>query len=282
LKGVHVAALGWKAHLFAGGVARGVAVGTLFPVDSVKTKMQVGKPVSFKLSDIGHEHFTGFRAAILGQIPYGMLVFGTYEMLKAKIFARWHDAPKLPVFIGCAMVGDIVGSVWLTPSEIIKQRLQSGMDKSAFAAISTIYAKDGAKGFYQGFSGLVARDLPYRALQLPMYEVAREAYASKYCDPFDRGIQPHEAMCVGASVGMGAAAVTTPLDVVKSRMMSGHSTGGVKDVIRGIVSEKGPAGLFIGVRQRVAYLGLSNGIFFIMYEFVRGIMLEAPTIQMGA
>mmetsp|Transcript_36331 Transcript_36331/g.85033 ORF Transcript_36331/g.85033 Transcript_36331/m.85033 type:complete len:153 (-) Transcript_36331:24-482(-) len=70
LKGVHVAALGWKAHLFAGGVARGVAVGTLFPVDSVKTKMQVGKPVSFKLSDIGHEHFTGFRAAILGQIPY--------------------------------------------------------------------------------------------------------------------------------------------------------------------------------------------------------------------
>ena len=108
-KGVHVAALGWKAHLFAGGVARGVAVGSLYPVDSVKTKLQVGKPVSFKLSEIGHEHFTGFRAAILGQIPYGMLVFGTYETLKAKIFARWHDAPKLPVFIGCAMVGDIVG-----------------------------------------------------------------------------------------------------------------------------------------------------------------------------
>jgi hypothetical protein len=165
-KGVQVAALGWKSHLIAGGVARGVAVGTLFPVDSVKTKMQVGKPVSFKISDIGHEHFKGFRAAILGQIPYGMLVFGTYETLKAKIFARNHDAPKIPVYVGCAMAGDVVGSVWLTPSEIIKQRLQSGVDRDAVSAARAIYAQRGLGGFYAGFSGLVARDLPYRALQV--------------------------------------------------------------------------------------------------------------------
>ena len=38
-------ALGWKQHLIAGGVARGVAVGSLFPVDSIKTKMQIGQKV---------------------------------------------------------------------------------------------------------------------------------------------------------------------------------------------------------------------------------------------
>ena len=32
---------------------------------------------------------------------------------------------KIPVYVGCACVGDTVGAVWLTPSEIIKQRLQS-------------------------------------------------------------------------------------------------------------------------------------------------------------
>ncbi len=141
-----MAALSWKAHLFAGGVARGVAVGTLFPVDSIKTKKQLGQKVSLRLGDIGHEHFKGFGSAVIGQvapspyprmqcscispsssalirppssfggfivsggglrcifpristrhrggvadvcgkpqIPYGMLVFGTYEMTKTKV-----------------------------------------------------------------------------------------------------------------------------------------------------------------------------------------------------
>lgn len=44
-KATAAVALGWKQHLIAGGVARGVAVGSLFPVDSIKTKMQIGQKV---------------------------------------------------------------------------------------------------------------------------------------------------------------------------------------------------------------------------------------------
>ena len=29
-----------------------------------------------------------YRLALAGQIPYGMLVFGTYETVKSKVFAR--------------------------------------------------------------------------------------------------------------------------------------------------------------------------------------------------
>ncbi len=36
-----------------------------------------------------------------------------------------------------------------------------------------------------------------------------------------------------------------------------------------------------GVKQRVGYLGLSNGIFFIMYEFCRGVLTDAPVIQIA-
>jgi hypothetical protein len=203
-------ALGWKQHLIAGGVARGVAVGTLFPVDSIKTKMQIGQKVSLRLDTIGVEHFKGFNSALLGQIPYGMLVFGSYETLKSKIFARkpeWQDtnAAKIPVYIGCACVGDTVGALWLTPSEIIKQRLQAGTAKSASEAVKSIYATQGLGGFYAGFAGLIARDLPYRAMQLPLYEICRDAYSDKYCKPFDRLIFPHEAMMVGACVGMLSA-----------------------------------------------------------------------------
>jgi len=286
-KAVTVAALGWKQHLIAGGVARGVAVGSLFPVDSVKTKLQVGQKVQFRLDTIGVDHFKGFGSAMLGQIPYGMLVFGTYETLKTKIFARkpeWNDSftTKIPVFIGCACVGDTVGAVWLTPSEIVKQRLQSGVASSTSEAVKAIYSQHGLRGFYTGFSGLIARDVPYRAMQLPMYEVARDAYSKKYCDPFERVIFPHEAMMVGASVGMFSAGLTTPLDVVKSRMMVGSAAGQtVTQVVKDIVKEAGVSGLFSGIKQRVGYLGLSNGIFFIMYEFCRGCLVDAPVIQIA-
>ena len=115
------------------------------------------------------------------------------------------------------------------------------------------------------------------APQLPLYEVAREAYTARYCEPLGRGVLPHEAMLVGATVGMAAAAVTTPLDVVKSRMMVGAAgSAGVGAVVRQVVAEGGPAALFTGVNQRVAYLGLSNAIFFIMYDLSLSSLSSRP------
>jgi hypothetical protein len=36
---------------------------------------------------------------------------------------EWQDslASRIPVYIGCAVAGDTMGAMWLTPSEIIKQ-----------------------------------------------------------------------------------------------------------------------------------------------------------------
>eukprot|EP00960_Hanusia_phi_P041472 755009-Hanusia_phi.AAC.2 len=208
------------------------------------------------------------------------------------VFARYPDAPKLAVFIGAAVVGDSAGAIWLTPSEIVKQRLQSGQAKDTLSVVRSIYTQKGLRGFYAGFSGMLARDLPFRALQLPLYEVSREAYSTRFCAPKGKMIAPHEAMLVGASVGMLAAGITTPLDVVKSRMMVGASAGqSVPQVVKQILKEGGVKGLFSGAPQRrgddgvegaeedgrVGYLGLSNAIFFIMYEFVRGLMAgETP------
>lgn len=49
--------LSWQQHLIVGGVARGVSVGSLFPIDSIKTRMQVGQKISLGLSDLGQVHF---------------------------------------------------------------------------------------------------------------------------------------------------------------------------------------------------------------------------------
>jgi hypothetical protein len=67
-------------------------------------------------------------------------------------------------------------------------------------------------------------------------------------------------MMVGASVGMLAAGLTTPLDVVKSRMMVGAAAGQpVATVIKDIVKE---VSLFVPCKQASGRRMDSNPVYF--------------------
>ena len=39
---------------------------------------------------------------------------------------EWQESylTKIQVYVGCACLGDTIGALWLTPSEIVKQRVQ--------------------------------------------------------------------------------------------------------------------------------------------------------------
>ena len=54
-------------------------------------------------------------------------------------------------------MGDVTGSGWLCPSEVMKQQLQAGIYPSMTEAIKGIWKKNGLGGFYQGFTGGLAR-----------------------------------------------------------------------------------------------------------------------------
>ena len=73
-------------------------------------------------------YFAGYSAAICSQIPYGMAVFGTYETLKTSAVKAFPEAPKLPIYLGCAVAGDMMGSLVLTPGEVRLLCLRSELD----------------------------------------------------------------------------------------------------------------------------------------------------------
>ena len=49
--------------------------------------MQIGQKVSLRLDTIGVEHFKGFSSALLGQIPYGMVIV-PYDTCAVVLFCR--------------------------------------------------------------------------------------------------------------------------------------------------------------------------------------------------
>ena len=81
-----------------------------------------------------------------------------------------------------------------------------------------------------------------------------------------------EAAACGAVAGSFSAAITNPLDRIKTLMMTDVANaygGSVAACASRIVRDEGFGGLFAGVVPRVAYIAPSVCIFFATYELVQ-------------
>ena len=85
-----------------------------------------------------------------------------------------------------------------------------------------------------------------------------------------RALEAWEGALVGAVAGSISAAATTPLDVLKTRMMTGQAFGAssVLTAAKLIVAKEGVGALYRGIVPRVALIGPGCAVFFMVYELV--------------
>lgn len=145
------AVLDARSHLAAAAAARALSIFGMYPVDTIKTRMQMGMPFEFA------GLYKGVAGSLVGQVPYGVLTFGSYEIYKRNLLERFPDVKPAFVYALAAIMGDVTGSGWLCPSEVVKQQLQAGMYKNTMEAISGIWRGSGIGGFYRGYTGGLAR-----------------------------------------------------------------------------------------------------------------------------
>ena len=154
--------------------------------------------------------------------------------------------------------------------------MQAGMYTSTLQAVSSIWKKKGISGLYQGYLGGVARDVPFRVAQLTTYELTKNLYLRIKKQRLEaRGestgkveLSSIDAAACGAIAGTFSAAITTPLDRIKTILMtdSGAYGGTVISCASKIFREEGLAGFCAGLVPRVAYIAPSVVIFFVAYE----------------
>jgi len=87
----------------------------------------------------------------------------------------------------------------------------------------------------------------------------------------DRGAM--DAFCGAAAGGLGSL-LTTPMDVIKTRMMTGASGRykSVLDAVRVMYREEGLGCFVIGTLPRLAHKVPANGLFFLCYEAFRSFL----------
>jgi len=262
--------------LMAGGVAGTTTDIALFPLDTIKTRMQ--SPQGFLKSGGFRGVYTGLSAAAVGSAPGAAIFFSTYEMSKQRASVAWPNIHPSFIHMGCASLGEVAACLVRVPTEVVKQRMQAGLHGSIGAAVSATLKAQGAFGLYQGFGITIMREIPFSLIQFPLYE----AMKAKLRD-WRKGQEPHaheSAICGSLSGGL-AAGLTTPLDVLKTRLMLGADaqgkpyTGALNTLKR--VVQEGRTGaatggrtatqlLFAGVEPRVMWISIGGFVFFGAYE----------------
>lgn len=133
------------------------------------------------------------------------------------------------------------------PVEIVKQRRQTNISQSGrlggVQVLWQAYRTEGlCRGIYRGFGSTLLREIPFSLIQFPIWEYLKASWPEATGTELTAGAV---AAC-GAVAGGVAAALTTPLDVAKTRIMLAERFEGrrhtVPRVLQAIYAERGLRG----------------------------------------
>mmetsp|Transcript_6503 Transcript_6503/g.19744 ORF Transcript_6503/g.19744 Transcript_6503/m.19744 type:complete len:290 (+) Transcript_6503:138-1007(+) len=272
----------FRVGLVSGAVAGSVVDLTLFPLDTIKTRLQAGSASQVHKAHLLTGVYRGVWPALIASAPAAATFFGTYDFVKSYL-GNVQYMPETATHLAAAAAGDITSSAVRVPFEKVKQRLQAGLDRGTLAAFRQLLCSGGVRGLFSGYSTLVVRELPFDLIEFPLYEYLKKRLASSQ----RRSLHPHENALCGSAAGAVAAAVTTPLDVVKTRVMlqSNKNDGGLRSIQRTmaqVAREEGVRGLFAGILPRVAWISFGGFIFFGGYEYTKALLLKSDNARNSA
>ncbi|KAH3672703.1 hypothetical protein WICMUC_004109 [Wickerhamomyces mucosus] len=294
--------------MIAGGFGGAIGDSVMHSLDTVKTRQQ-GAPSIVKYKNMVNAYqiilkeegilrglYGGYGAAMLGSFPSTALFFGTYEYTKRTLINDWNFNDTFTHLLS-GFLGDLASSVVYVPSEVLKTRLQlqgryrnpyfnSGYNyKGLFDAARTVVYKEGVGTLFFGYKATLCRDLPFSALQFAFYEKFREfAFTFNELDFKKDDLSISYELYTGAAAGGLAGIITTPLDVIKTRIQtqnpSSISSTTVKapaqaailntsSIVRGLSivhKTEGLSGLFSGVGPRFVWTSIQSSIMLLLYQ----------------
>ncbi|KAI9208878.1 mitochondrial carrier domain-containing protein [Polychytrium aggregatum] len=266
--------------LLAGGIA-GTAVDTcLFPLDTIKTRLQSKQ--GFAAAGGFRGVYSGLSSAVIGSAPSAALFFVSYEYVKSNLAARSANGQSnAATHMIAASCGEIMACSVRVPTEVVKQRMQTGQYHSVSNALRSILGTEGFFGFYRGYTMTIFREIPFTCIQFPLYEYFKRSWSHLQGRP----THTWEAALFGSVAGGIAAALTTPLDVVKTRiMLSSRSSSShppytsIFPTFARIVREEGYRALFSGIGPRVTWISIGGCIFLGVYEAARKTLVDGKIL----
>eukprot|EP01039_Chlorochromonas_danica_P006071 gene6071-6685_t len=281
-------------NAIASGLASVIVRTLLQPFDTIKTVQQmhphplsVAQTAKMIVATRGvRDLWSGVLVTALGSAPSVAVYFGVFSSTKKRLATLLPPDQRFLAVGMASMMANSLAAVLRVPYEVYKQRLQAGFGKSTAEVVLASWRSEGLRGLFSGgkLVSQIARDVPYALVTAVSYDLLQHLLHSHRIATNSSSTPPrlahkHEvgdAICGAVAGGLGSF-VTTPLDVIKTRLMlasPGLSTSSPAfrsfgEAFRGINAESGLGGFFAGTTPRVLQKVPANGLFFLFYESLR-------------
>ncbi|XP_050213194.1 uncharacterized protein LOC126664719 [Mercurialis annua] len=270
-------------YMIAGSVAGSVEHMAMFPVDTLKTRMQVLTGSSYPTQTIGVRQafgsilklegpavfYRGVGAMGLGAGPAHAVYFSVYELCKQ--FLSPNNSVSHAV---SGVFATVASDAVFTPMDMVKQRLQlkSSPYKGVGDCVKRVFLEEGAASFYRSYRTTVIMNAPFTAVYFATYEAAKRGLMEVSPESADdERLVVHAS--AGAVAGGLAAAITTPLDVAKTQLQCQgvcgcrrFSSSSIGNVVKTIVKKDGYHGLMRGWVPRMLFHAPAAAISWSTYE----------------
>eukprot|EP00188_Purpureofilum_apyrenoidigerum_P003231 Plantae.Rhodophyta-Purpureofilum_apyrenoidigerum.ctg33302.p1 GENE.Plantae.Rhodophyta-Purpureofilum_apyrenoidigerum.ctg33302~~Plantae.Rhodophyta-Purpureofilum_apyrenoidigerum.ctg33302.p1 ORF type:complete len:308 (-),score=30.40 Plantae.Rhodophyta-Purpureofilum_apyrenoidigerum.ctg33302:290-1213(-) len=228
-------------HLTAGGFAGLVNTLMFYPLDVVKTRMQVenGSRDTIAAAFRRGGMFRGLSASMLALVPNWALYWVTYEELK-KIGGESSALVHMGAAVGAGMFTAVVTSpLWVIKTRMQVERVDIKGRKEYETVRQSLVKVVGEEGFFALYKGLFPTfvGLLHVAVQFPLYEAIKKQLEDTW--------NPTNNVIIASSVSkVVASLVAYPHEVVRSRLQNEriritasyneieHATRLVKDLLR--------------------------------------------------
>eukprot|EP00605_Chrysophyceae_sp_TOSAG23-4_P000198 GSChrysophyteH1.ASY1.ANO1.234.1 assembled CDS len=216
----------FTTHMIAGSLAGLAEHVSIFPLDTLKTQVQCEKCGSVSPMRTWNcatrivereglfRLWRGVSAMFAGCIPAHAAYFSIFESMK-KMTGADADGHRPVEAALCGASAAFSHDMCMTPFDTIKQRMQLGYYKSLTHCIKSVAAKEGFAAFYVSLPTTLAMNLPFGMIMVAVNESSR-----KFLSNGDKRVSVSTSMIAGALAGGVAAAFTTPLDIIKTRLQT--------------------------------------------------------------
>ncbi|KAI1412446.1 mitochondrial carrier [Hypoxylon sp. FL1857] len=276
--------------LLAGGIAGTTVDLSLFPLDTLKTRLQ--SHAGFFPSGGFRGIYRGVGSALVGSAPGAAFFFCTYEGVKGILASRRQSTGGVdgdPIHgsgvagrswvaplehMVAASLGEVAACAVRVPTEVVKQRAQAGLHGgSSAAALGAILSQYKSIGFtgvwrelYRGWGITVMREVPFTVIQFPLWE-ALKGWGRRRKGGGNVEVSAGESALYGSVSGAVAAGITTPLDVLKTRVMLSKERERVFTVLKDLLRNHGIRPFFAGIGPRVMWISAGGAIFLGSYQW---------------
>ena len=272
----------------AGATLAGTKTLVKYPLDTATVRVQMPNS-DYSIRDpfaLFNGCYNGISLTLISNIPAGAVFFAVKDAVKTGIknSGGGGGSSTMPSWLSTSLAVAVAQiPYWLlrNPSEVVKVRQQANVEGygegvSAIDAIKqTLQSSDdddddenNISDFYTGFWENILYAYPADVIKFVAYESITKGR---------KDLSPAAGAKAGAIATALAQLVTTPLDVVRNRLMTGKNRNGSslseeeknKSYVESLITlgkEEGLSGLFAGATPRAGKAILSGAIQFATYE----------------